>query len=131
MKSFITFIAILSVAVSIVIYDTDMGAYMQKQEKIKALAEDAAAGAALYYDEYSYGQGYMVFNRKEGIKFIDGILKGKFPEDEISYDLEYFEGIRKPAVEVTLKVKGKDMFRLPFLKVENIVRKAKYELPET
>ena len=53
MKSFITFIAILSVAVSIVIYDADIEAYMQKQEKIKALAEDATASAALSVDRKS------------------------------------------------------------------------------
>ncbi len=129
MKGIIVFFSIFILALTIVVYDTDMGAYMQKQEKIKALAEDAAAGAAMYFLEEDYGKGIFKFNRQEGQKFIDFILTNKFPGEKMSYEILFDEDEKAPSVTVSIKVEGKDMFRLPFIKVNSIERKGKYELP--
>lgn len=130
MKGFITFLAVTVLAILITVYDTDMAKYTRKQEEIKATAESMASGAGLYYDDYNYSMGYMKFNREEGRKCMEHIIKNKFKNEIVFYDINYTENVENPAVEVTLTVKGKDMFRLPFLKVNTITRKAKYELPE-
>lgn len=147
MKVFIVFIGLLLVNVSFLVYHADINRYVQAQIFLKALAEECAAGAALYIDEADYSNGKFVFNYNEGYKFADYIInksKDRMPfnkdsiilseityqDDLQGYDDEnnrYEENI--PSVTVKLEVVTKDMFSLPFLEMERVVRMAKYELP--
>ncbi|MGI6728142.1 MAG: hypothetical protein ACOX4P_06235 [Anaerovoracaceae bacterium] len=143
MKVFIVFISLLIVNMSCIIYQGDLNRYIQLQTFIKAAAEECAAGAALYYDEEAYGQGLMVINEQEALKYADYIV-GKASNalclkegDSLAYEMQITDdgnrtgGLNEPpSVEVELKFTTDDMFRLSFLKVDQVVRKAKYELAE-
>lgn len=74
MKVFIVFIALLIVNMTFITYQGDLNRYVRLQTFMKAVAEEAAAGAALYYDEVAYSNGSMVINREEGEKYIEYLL---------------------------------------------------------
>jgi hypothetical protein len=65
MKSLIVFMGMLLVCAAFVFYQNDMGRYMRAQTALKALAEECAAGAALYFDEEAYAEGRMIFNEDD------------------------------------------------------------------
>ncbi len=143
MKVFIVFLGILIINVSFLSYQGDMGRYLQVQSDLKAMAEECAAGAALYYDEEAYSDGLFEFKYEEGSAYIEFILeesKDKVPviqKSDLSYEvlfqddgLGYEEGEEIPSVTVTITAVTEDLFHLPFLEITKIKRAAKYELPQ-
>lgn len=143
MKPFLFFIALFIINVSFIAYQSDLSRYMQAQNFLKATAEECAAGASLYYDEEEYSEGKIIFKYDEGIKYTEDLIeKSKkcmlFDKNcEITYtikfedDLKGYSESKEPSITVSLKVLTKDLFRLPFLKVTQVERKAKYELPDS
>lgn len=143
MKVFIVFLGILIINVSFLSYQGDMGRYLHVQSDLKAMAEECAAGAALYYDEEAYSDGLFEFKYEEGRDYIEFILeesKDKVPviqKSDLSYEvffqddgLGYEEGEEIPSVTVTITAVTEDLFHLPFLEITKIKRAAKYELPQ-
>ncbi|MDD2216394.1 MAG: hypothetical protein PHR60_06810 [Eubacteriales bacterium] len=136
MKVLIVFIGLLIVNVTFVIYQGDLGRYIHLQTFLKAAAEECAAGAALYYDEEAYGHGTMIINRGEAIRYTDYIVEKAtrildLEEGEnLSYEMEIDNLEKSPTVAVTLQLTTRDLFRLPFLKVEQVARSAKYQLAD-
>lgn len=150
MKVFIVFLGLLLVNISFLTYQSDMERYVQAQIFLKALAEECAAGAALYYDPKEYSEGKFVFNYDEGRKYAEyltEIAKAQMPlpqKSELTFQLSFQDdglgyqdkdgsarsdhGI--PAVTAEVTVHTQDLFRLPFLEIEQVTRKSKYELPE-
>lgn len=154
MKVFIVFLGLLIINISFLSYQGDMGRYVRCQAFLKAVAEECAAGAALYYDEGAYSDGKMRFYYEEGRKYIEYIIaesdkesplpqgsdvtyKVEFQDDYLGYEsgesttgggAAGTEGI--PSVTVELTAETGDLFHLPFLAVTEIKRAAKYELPQ-
>jgi hypothetical protein len=149
MKTLLVFLGLLLICAAFVFYQNDMGRYMRAQTALKALAEECAAGAALYFDEEAYAEGRMVFNEEEARAYIDYILAASrvpapdakaagpivpavsFYDDRGSYggSAGPHGVISHPSVVVRLRVATKDVFRLPFLTVTALEREAMYELP--
>ena len=137
MKVFIVFLGIFLVDVSFLSYQGDMGRYVRCQAFLKAVAEECAAGAALYYDQDAYSEGHLRFYTREGRKYIEYILEESKQEmplphgSVIVYEAVFQdEGVEIPSVTVKLTATTEDLFRLPFLEVTEIKRAAKYELPQ-
>lgn len=137
MKVFIVFLGIFLINITFLSYQGDMGRYVRCQAFLKAVAEECAAGAALYYDEDSYAEGKMRFYKDEGRKYIEYIIEESGKEmplpagSDITYEAVFQdEGAEIPSVTVELTAATEDLFRLPFLKVTEIKRAAKYELPQ-
>ena len=157
MKVFIVFFALLIINVSFLTYQGDMGRYVRCQAFLKAVAEECAAGAALYYDEEAYSDGRFCFRQEEGLRYIEFILQESDKQmllphgSTIAYEVLFQDDVEgyeddsgsgpagvgpdgesdspNPSVTVELKAATGDLFRLPFLTVTEIKRKAKYELP--
>ena len=149
MKALIVFLGMMLICTSFVLYRNDMGRYMRAQTALKALAEECAAGAALYFDEDAYAEGRMIFNEGEASAFVAYMLTDSgvpapdakaagpiaasvtFYDDRGSYggSAGAFGIIRHPSVVVRLRVATEDVFRLPFLTVTALEREAMYELP--
>ena len=143
MKVFIIFLGMLIINISFMSYQGDMGRYIQCQAFLKAVAEECAAGAALYYDEAAYSDGWFQFSYEEGHKYIDFIIdkskkKMPLPEDSILSYEAFFEDDASgyesdngtPSVTVEITAVTKDIFSLPFIEVTQVERAAKYELPQ-
>jgi hypothetical protein len=137
MKVFIVFLGIFLINVSFLSYQGDMGRYVRCQAFLKAVAEESAAGAALYYDEAAYSEGQLRFYSAEGLKYIEYIIEESQKEmplpagSAITYEAVFQdEGAEVPSVTVELTASTEDLFRLPFLEVTEIKRAAKYELPQ-
>ncbi len=143
MKVFILFIALLILNMSFVSYIGDLNRYVQLQAFLKAVAEEAATGSALYYDEGAYSNGDMIINRAEGEKYIEYLLgqtkqklkmsagESLFAEMDILDDSNGAADMGvSPSVTVTLHLTVTDLFRLPFLSRKQVVRSAKYELAD-
>lgn len=145
MKVFIVFVGILMMAVSCLSYQGDAGRYRHDQSVLKAMAEDVACGSALCLRNEDYSNGSMIFDEEEAFKYTEKFIKEN--EDrlcnkllgDIYIQMEYEDDKAKngyskenkecePAVTVTLKASIEDAFRLPFIKVENITRKARYQI---
>lgn len=131
--------------VSFLTYQGDMGRYVRCQTFLKAVAEECAAGAALYYDEASYSDGKLQFYYEEGRGYIEYIMEESkndmpMPKDSvITYDVVFQDDYlgyeetgeeKNPSVTVEITAATKDLFRLPFLEVTEIKRAAMYELPQ-
>jgi len=158
MKVFIVFCGLLIINVGFLSYQGDMNRYVQCQEYLKAVAEECASGASLYYDEASYSEGKFQFRYEEGEKYIGYIISESsenrplpdgsaisyqvsFQDDNLGYDgdsFDKFEGDKLetedrkgiPTVTVSVTASTEDLFRLPFLEVTEIQRIARYELPQ-
>lgn len=148
MKVFIVFIGLFLIFVSFLVYHADIGRYAQAQTYVKAMAEECAAGAALYVNEEEYSDASLVFDSDEGQKYAAYIIeeskkKMPFPKDSIiTYDINFQDDLlgyheedgtsgEIPSVTVRIDVETIDMFRLPFLYVDKVSRMAKYELPDS
>jgi hypothetical protein len=146
MKPLLVFMGMLLICSAFVFYQSDMGRYIRAQTEMKALAEECAAGAALYYEEAAYAGGEMVFNREEGRRHIEHLLGSAAAGADfeaagpVSYTVAFYDDHSDPAdrpagftahpsVVVRLSVATKDIFRLPFLSVTRLERAAMYELP--
>lgn len=146
MKVFIVFFAMLIINISFLSFNGDMDRYVKLQTHLKALAEESAAGAALFYDREAYSQGILCINQESARAYIEFLLeKAKihypiFLEGNIMVEEVYFDDasgystsrmyhIRKenPAIVVSLTYCGKDLFRLPFFCVSTISRTATYQ----
>jgi hypothetical protein len=140
MKVFIVFLGLLILNVSFITYHGDLNRYVRLQVYLKALAEEAAAGVAMYYDEDAYGSGAMIINRTEGEKYLNSLLKNaekklRIEGGSLTAAVEVFDdgdgasamGI-SPWVTVTLGLTVPHLFRLTFLNREQVVRSARYEL---
>ncbi|MDO4553037.1 MAG: hypothetical protein Q4C22_05820 [Bacillota bacterium] len=141
MKVFVVFLGMMLVSITFIAYQGDMAQYLRLQLAMKAAAEEAAAGAALYYDERAYSQGFMVVDEEEAGKYVayiaeraaaDMDLKG---QERLEYVMEihddekgYLKEGDSPSVTVTLTLHTEDLFRLSFLEVCRVSRGAEYEL---
>lgn len=130
MKTFLMFLALFIVNMSFVVYQGDLNRYIRLQTFLKATAEEAACGAALYYDEEAYSRGFMVINQTEGEKYLAELLLQA--EEKLDLKGEFtlageIEAGDKDVV-VTLELNCEDLFRLPYLKKDKVLRSAKYEL---
>ena len=136
MKVFIIFLGLLLINVTFLTYQGDLSHYMKLRGFLKAVAEECACGAAMYYDEERYSTGELVIDREEAEKYtayitekaetlLDGQSKG-----ELRYEIETAGTPEEPpAVTVTVTlVTVQDLFRLPFLTAKQVARAAKYEL---
>jgi hypothetical protein len=149
MKSLIVFLGMMLICAAFVFYQNDMGRYMRAQTAMKTLAEECAAGAALYFDAEAYAEGRMVFNEEEARAYIAHMLASSgvplpdvktagpvaatvsFYDDRGSYGaaIGSFGVVTQPSVAVKLRVATEDIFRLPFLTVTELERETMYELP--
>lgn len=130
MKVLIIFFAITILNTSFLIYQTDMNSYIRENTFIKAVAEECAAGASLFYDEEALSEGYYVFNREECEKYVQYIIEKNFPDTEnIAYEIVYYDtpGLSDTGIEVNILSKDKDRFRLSYLEKSSIKRGAYYE----
>lgn len=141
MKVFLIFLSLFIVNITLITYQGDMNRYLQLRTFLKFEAEECAGGASLYYDEEAYGNGKMVIAEKESRAYINRIVTEAAasptmpPGSRLTFSTEIVDdekaasdGEQAPSVTVTLHLDTPDLFRLPFLKVTEVTRKAKYQL---
>ena len=144
MKVMLVFLGLLVLGTVAVAHRGDMERYVRLQAELKALAEECAVGAALYYDEEAYSLGLLVIDRQEAEKYIlaltqaaeqrlgpDGgtvLSHSMVIKDDVSHSDVL--GDTSPSVTVQLQLLLPDLFRLPFLTVRQITRGAEYELAD-
>lgn len=145
MKVYIAFCGILTVFLMALCFQADMKIYVQEEWALKEITEEAACGAALFLDEAVYSQGEIVFDYEKGKRYAKEYVEAskrnskllkegkvklelEFEDDALGYKLENVK--RTPAVIAKVGVKHKDIFRLPFIKVEETTRCSRYELKE-
>lgn len=146
MKTFLTFLGLLIVCLSLLCFTSDMDRYVKLQTHMKALAEDCAAGCVLFTDDESYAQGLVVFREGDAAEYVDFLLRKSesesplFLNGALSAEIRLFddekgyEGLTayhvrqiRPCSVVSLSWSGPDLFRLPFLSLTGAKRVAVYE----
>jgi len=82
MKPFIFAMALTILYTTFSIYQHDHNAFIRQQEQLKYVADESSASASLFYDTTEYSEGRKVFNRTEGIKALEDILKRNLKLDD-------------------------------------------------
>lgn len=148
MKTFLTFLGLLVVCLSLLCFTSDMDRYAKLQLHMKALAEECAAGSVLFTDAADYARGSIVFCEEDAKQYVDFLLQKAMDssvylngslraeirlfDDEKGYDglLAYHVRQNRPCSVVTLHWEGQDLFRLPFFRLTSAKRAAVYEWHE-
>lgn len=144
-----------------------MNSFNRIQDNIKYVTDESAAGAALFYDEEAFSEGYLKSKVVEANKYVKYTMEkaintlhnmqiinsdyylyiidesgieytyknaGLLSEKSVSFPYYFIvEGnngilISNPSVIVMLKLRSKDIFRLPFLNCEFLSRSSMYEI---
>ena len=74
MKTFLTFLGLLVVCLSLLCFTSDMDRYAKLQLHMKALAEECAAGSVLFTDDLAYSQGLVVFRESDARDYVEFML---------------------------------------------------------
>ena len=145
MKTFLTFLGLLVVCLSLLCFTSDIDRYAKLQLHMKALAEECAAGSVLFTDDLAYSQGLVVFRESDARDYVEFMLnkaeseplylKGSLSaelrlfDDEKGYDglIAYHVRQIRPCSVVRLSWSGPDLFRLPFFSLTGAKRTAVYE----
>jgi len=75
MKTYIVGVAVIILATSFLCFQFDYNLHQQQIHSLKFTCEEAAAAAAQFYIKEEYAEGYKVFNKEEGIKAAEHIIK--------------------------------------------------------
>ncbi len=141
MKILMIFMGLLVLQATFVSYHGDLNRFSVRQSELKYMAEECAAGAAALWDPEAYGEGKLRFRYEEGERYARDFLRHRWAQMEdvtaLRADLifeddftESSRGAASPAVTAVLTLECEDLFRLPFLSVTKIQRKARYEVTE-
>ena len=145
MKTFIVFMAFVLIFVSFMCYFSDMSDYIRLQGRLKVLAEDCAAGAALLTDDDLYSRGYLVIDQTAAQELVQTMLEETcrssvfFSGCTLTAELVIYDdekgwfgcsryGIEPgiPCAAATVTCSGRDLFRLPFITRTSCSRTATY-----
>lgn len=131
MKVLIVFYALVILNSMFFVYQTDLNSFIRESDHIKSVADECAAGASSFYDEEARSEGYYSFSREECLEYVSYMVENSFDEtDDVTFDIRYYDayGTENPALEVEITVGGKDRFRLPFIRRNEITRAGYYEI---
>ncbi|MFV0516298.1 MAG: hypothetical protein ACK5MV_02770 [Aminipila sp.] len=145
MKVFLTFLSLFVLGIWCIVFQGDLGSYNHDSLLLKEAAQECAAGAATFIDEREFAQGRIVFDYNSGKLYVEDylayIIKNSktLSEGKVTYSISFEDEMQGfhvaneekiPAVFVKISVGNYTFFRLPFFKVSNLERSARYELPE-
>lgn len=75
MKAFIVGWAIVILGMNWLVYKQDSDMHQEQMMRLKNVCQESAAAAAQYYIKEDYKNGKYVFNRTEGIKAAEDVIK--------------------------------------------------------
>ena len=146
MKTFIVFLAFILISVSCLCFNGDFNNYVQLQNHMKALAEDAAVGSALVLDSSAYAKGQLVIDEGSARSYLDFLLedakRGWFSPSRgrLSWSLSIYDDEKgysgcevyglspgKPSTVVTLSFSTDSFFRMKIFKRDLVERTASYQ----
>lgn len=104
MKEFMLAWAIAIVCVIAMIGQEDTNMHQRQMQKLKFVAEEAAAAGAQYYVKEEYAKGNYVFNKAEGTKAAEYYIKknlklddnfnptgNNYWTDKVTYTIEFYD----------------------------------------
>jgi len=105
MNSFILRSALTIIQAIFIIFTYQNNVHSEQFNHLKFVTEEAAAGAAQFLSLDKYGEGYVVFNKSEGIKAVEEIIKSNLKLDDnlaptdktywvsnkVKYDVVFFD----------------------------------------
>lgn len=108
MKNVIVTTALLLFAMTVMSLYSEMNVKIIEKRLLTDMAEEAAATAALFYDENSYGYGRYRFDRAKGRSMaMESLRLNGFPDDGTA-SVEFFDGGDDPYVRVTLRYEDRE-----------------------
>jgi hypothetical protein len=104
MKIFVFACVMIVLSTFLMIFQFEYNNHARHMEKLKYVAEEAAAAATQYYDLPQYSEGKIIFNQSEGTKAADYVIKrnlklssslqptvSTYWKGPISYKIEFFD----------------------------------------
>lgn len=94
MKVFIIFMAFMILNINSIVFHNDLTEYRQISDYIEKTAENCAHAASMYYDEYEYSDGFLVYDGDEGCRYteyeIARRMSGKYSEKIKNIDAQIY-----------------------------------------
>lgn len=104
MKYFIFGLAVILICTFFAVFQQDYNLHELQMDKVKFVAEEAAAAAAQYYSYQKYSDGIFVFTQSEGVKAAEYIIKtnlnldnnfnpnpNNYWTDKITYQIQFLD----------------------------------------
>lgn len=107
MKNVIVLTAILIFAMTVMGLYSELNSEIREKRLLTDMAEEAAATAALFYDENAYGYGRYRFDRAKGRSMAYESLKLNGLPAEAGAAIEFSDDGDDPSVRVTLNYDGR------------------------
>jgi hypothetical protein len=133
MKVFLVFLAFLAVNASMLSFSGDLRRYAMLQIHLKALAEDCAAGGALFEAPDPSDPSAIRINSAKASAFASELAAASaqsqpaFSGCALSADTQVsYDDRGRPEVTVRISCDCPDLFRLPFISVTHAERTAAY-----
>ena len=82
MKEFIIGAALMVVFTITVIFQNDYNIHQEKEQELKAIAQEAAAAAAQYFSLEEYGNGFYKFNEEQGRLAAESVIEDGLALDD-------------------------------------------------
>lgn len=107
MKNVIVVTAILIFAMTVMSLYAELNAEIREKRLLTDLAEEAAATAALFYDENAYGYGRYRFDRTKAEAMAKESLRLNGFNKISDAEIKFYDGGDDPYVKVTLEYEGR------------------------
>ena len=147
MKTFIIFLAFVLISTSCLCFNSDFQNFVALQDRMKALAEDAAVGSALILEGEEYAKGRLIIDRAAAEEYVAFLMEEArhracfSPErGTLSWSLTLYDDAKgyggcelyglspgKPSAVVSLYFDTKGLFRLSFIDKKSVERTASYQ----
>ena len=92
-------------------YQLQCNRLLREKQLLKYAADEAAATAGLCFDEESFGEGRLLFDRKKALEKAERVISYNLQDAEIVWKISFVDqNARNPLVTVTIEKKRLKVF---------------------
>ena len=104
MKNFIITTGAVILIVTIMSYQFQCNRLLREKQQLKYVADEAAATAALCFDEVSFGEGRLLFDRKRAMKKAEQIIAYNLQNSKLIWKISFEDqDVQRPSVTITIE----------------------------
>lgn len=103
MKNFIITAGAVLLILTIMQYQFRCNNLLREKQQLKYAADEAAASAGLCFDEESFGQGQLRFDRKKAMEKAEQMITYNLGRKDILWKIAFSDQDLRPSVTITIE----------------------------
>lgn len=104
MKNFIITTGAVILIITIMSYQFQCNRLLREKQQLKYVADEAAATAALFFNEVSFGEGKILFDRKTAMKKAEQIIAYNLQNSKLIWKISFADqDVQRPSVTITIE----------------------------